>query len=78
MASQVEQLVAGMAATITCLELWGLSTDDSKTYVWATDAAGRQRLRAWDYAVQYDARELGGSLFAGQLEIGTSSKEGFH
>ena len=62
MAQQVDELIAGMAATITCFDLWGLSTDASKTYVWAADAEGRKLLKAWDYAVQYDARELGGSL----------------
>ena len=62
MTQQVDSLIEGMAATVTCLELWGLATDRDKTYVWATDSKGRQLLRAWDYAVQYDARELGGSL----------------
>ena len=62
MTQNVDTLMRAMAATITCMDLWGLAIDQSKTYVWSVDSTNRQHLRAWDYAVQFDARELGGSL----------------
>ena len=62
MTRKVEHLVTAMNATITYLELWGLKTDQSKTYVWCTTASGRQQLRSWNYELLYDTSELGRSL----------------
>ena len=58
MSQDVENLIHGMAATVSCLDLWGLSVDQAKTYVWGVDTASRKQLKLWDYAVMYDARSL--------------------
>ena len=55
-------LMMGMACTISCLDMWGLTTDEAKTYSWSLDSNQRAALKAWKYRVALDAPELGGSL----------------
>ncbi|CAE7342035.1 aquIMA [Symbiodinium sp. CCMP2592] len=61
-AQSVGQLATGTAASLAFLDMWGLTADASKTYVWAVQPGHRSQLKAMGFRVQTHARELGGLL----------------
>ncbi|CAE6966038.1 aquIMA [Symbiodinium sp. CCMP2592] len=61
-AQSVGQLATGTAASLAFLDMWGLTADPSKTYVWAVQPGHRSQLKAMGFRVQTHARELGGLL----------------
>ena len=59
-------LVARAFFALRCIcQLFGLSTDDSKTYVWATTPTARKVISQLGFACLLDASELGGTMTFG-------------
>ena len=66
LASLDPALVARAFFALKCIcNLFGLSTDDSKTYVWGTTPRARKLLSQLGFACLLDASELGGSMTFG-------------
>ena len=66
LASLDPALVARAFFALRCIcQLFGLSTDDSKTYVWGTTTRARKLLSQLGFICLLDASELGGSMTFG-------------
>ncbi|CAE7270136.1 aquIMA [Symbiodinium sp. CCMP2592] len=65
-AQSTGQLAAGINVTHTFLDMLALSTDATKTYVWALQPAQRSMLSSVGLRVVDHARELGGNICFGR------------
>lgn len=64
--SQALAVVSAFFSTICFFNLWGLSLDMDKSYVWGLQASSRAILHHLGLAVKQDAMELGGNLCFGR------------
>lgn len=64
--SQALKVVSAFFSTICFFNLWGLSLDMDKSYVWGLQASSRAILHHLGLAVKQDAMELGGNLCFGR------------
>eukprot|EP00438_Fugacium_kawagutii_P015810 Skav206886 [mRNA] locus=scaffold3287:72863:77896:+ [translate_table: standard] len=60
-----EHLARAFFTLKTLFELFGLSTDDSKTFVWGTSSRARQLLKQLGFPCLQDTNELGGAMTYG-------------
>ncbi|CAE7506880.1 aquIMA [Symbiodinium sp. CCMP2456] len=65
-AQSVGQLAAGINVSRTFLDMFSLSTDEDKTYVWAVRPDLRQQLKGLGIRIVDHARELGGYISFGR------------
>ena len=70
-----EHIAQAFFALKTLCALFGLSTDDSKTYVWGLSKMARSLLVQLDFPVLQDASELGGSMTYGAAIRNRSLKQ---
>ena len=64
-AREAQQVIQGYFAMLAYNELFGLSLDDEKTYVWGLTTVLRKTLAQLGFPCMYDASELGASLSYG-------------
>ena len=61
-AQEARQVTKGLASAHACCDMLGLELDESKTFVWSTDATQRKAFKVLGFHVTTHARELGGAL----------------
>ena len=61
-ATEIDSLMHGLTVTRAFLDIWGLSEDRAKSYVWSTTATGRSGLRALGFVPRLAAKDLGAQM----------------
>ena len=61
-ATSLQNLLRGYAAMDTFMDLWSLTLDSKKTYMWALDSQSRAALRQFGFQVKLCSSELGGAV----------------
>ena len=64
-AEALEHLQQGIVCTQTWAELWKLTLDDEKSYVWAADPKSRHALEVLRWPIKGHAKDLGASMTYG-------------
>ena len=59
-------IASGFVALQTFMELWGLSLDSKKTYIWATNKTMRDEMGTMGFQTVADVVDLGGTLSFGR------------
>ena len=61
-ATSLQNLLRGYASMSSFMDLWSLSLDSRKTYMWALDSQSRTALRQLGFQVKLCSLELGGAV----------------